>query len=342
MNSGLLKKDGTMIWGLVSSTPEFDHDGNYLGAFGTIMDITSQKQQQKIQETRIHLMQFARTKTLDELLQETLDKLCVLTNSSIGFYHFLEADQKTIFLQAWSTDTKKYFCQAKGEKLHYDIDEAGVWVDCIRQRKPVIHNDYAALEGKRGLPPGHALVIRELVVPVFRDDIIVAVIGVGNKPVDYDQNDIDLVSSFADLAWDIADKKNIENILIKNESLLEDSQKMAHLGSYEIDIIQNSVIWSKETLRIFGLAENDPAPTIEEYQAFIHPEDVQELYELFDDSLRTGKDFELTYRIIRANGEIRTVFSLGKITRDKTGQITGMTGTIQDITENQADSDQFR
>jgi diguanylate cyclase (GGDEF)-like protein len=104
--------------------------------------------------------------------------------------------------------------------MHYSIDQAGVWVDCIRERKPVIHNDYASLSHKRGLPEGHSPLKRELLVPIFQQDQIVSVLGVGNKPADYDQNDVDFVEYIASLVWSIVAKKRAdEKIQNLNEKL---------------------------------------------------------------------------------------------------------------------------
>jgi hypothetical protein len=53
--------------------------------------------------------------------------------------------------------------------MHYSIDKAGVWVDCVRQKHAVIHNDYPNLPNKKGLPEGHAHLQRELVVPIMKN-----------------------------------------------------------------------------------------------------------------------------------------------------------------------------
>jgi GAF domain-containing protein len=105
--------------------------------------------------------------------------------------------------------------EASGE--HYPISQAGVWVDCVRQRRPVIHNDYAALQHKKGMPEGHAPVIRELVVPVFRAGKIRAILGVGNKESDYTSQDEKVVQEMADLAWEIVERKLAEEALQANE-----------------------------------------------------------------------------------------------------------------------------
>ncbi|MBN1782710.1 GAF domain-containing protein [bacterium] len=174
-------------------------------------------QSEKILQARVRLFQFAMTHSLDELLEETLNEVEQLTESTISFYHFVNPDQKTLTLQNWSSRTKMDFCRAQGKGAHYEISKAGVWVDCVYQRKPVIHNDYASLPHKKGLPPGHARVIRELVVPVLRDDKIMAILGVGNKPTDYNDEDVRIVSLFADLVWDAAERKRSNEALETRE-----------------------------------------------------------------------------------------------------------------------------
>jgi light-regulated signal transduction histidine kinase (bacteriophytochrome) len=61
------------------------------------------------------------------------------------------------------------------------------------------------------MPAGHAQVIREAVVPVFRGDKIKAIIGVGNKPTNYDESDVESVSQLADLSWDITERRRAED-----------------------------------------------------------------------------------------------------------------------------------
>jgi PAS domain S-box-containing protein len=170
---------------------------------------------------RLRLAHFALSHSMEELLQATLDEAELLTDSAIGFYHFIEEDQKTLSLQAWSTKTLLRMCSAKGKGRHYDVDEAGVWVDCVRERRPVVHNDYLTLKHRKGLPPGHAAVVRELVVPVFRGDRIVAIIGVGNKPREYDDHDVEAVSLLADLAWDIVESRKAEDKLRESNTRLQ-------------------------------------------------------------------------------------------------------------------------
>ena len=186
-----------------------------------IRDISERQRAEAMILIRLRLMEFAPTHSLAELLQKTLDEAGELVSSPIGFYHFVEADQITLSLQAWSTRTEKEFCTAAGKGAHYNIDQAGVWVDAVHQRRPVIHNDYTALPHRKGLPEGHTGVIRELVVPIVRDEQVVAILGVGNKPTEYTDQDVKLITYLADVAWEIAARKRIEQELEQHRNHLE-------------------------------------------------------------------------------------------------------------------------
>ncbi|MDO8684303.1 MAG: SpoIIE family protein phosphatase [Armatimonadota bacterium] len=153
----------------------------------------------------------------DEMIQIVLDQIESVTGSEISFYHFVEADQKTLSLQTWSSNTLKNMCTAEGKGRHYPIAEAGVWVDCVKKRRPVIHNSYASLPHRKGLPEGHAPVIRELVVPIIRSDKIMALIGVGNKPDEYDQADIETVSFLGELSWEMVERLRLHEELRQSE-----------------------------------------------------------------------------------------------------------------------------
>jgi diguanylate cyclase (GGDEF)-like protein/PAS domain S-box-containing protein len=210
----VLGKDHQTHWMQWTDRAFFDANGvlTHLQSVGE--DITERKRVRDVQAARLRLMEFTAEHSMHELLVATLDEAGTLTESPIGFYHFLDADQKTLALQAWSTLTSRHYCKAEGEGRHYNIDEAGVWVEAIRERRAIIHNDYAALTNKRGLPPGHAALIREMVVPVFRKGLIVAILGVGNKATPYTDDDLQAISLLADLAWDFAESKHLEAELV--------------------------------------------------------------------------------------------------------------------------------
>ena len=175
--------------------------------YTVIHDITERLRHETATAFYISLLEVIDTMTIKQLLQMTLDKAEMLTDSSIGFFHYVDDDQKTLSLQQWSTNTLNMLCKAKGDAHQYNVDKAGVWADALRARKAVIHNNFASLPDRKGMPEGHAIVIREALVPIFRYNKVVAILGVGNKLSNYDEYDITWLTIIADAAWDVVSKK---------------------------------------------------------------------------------------------------------------------------------------
>lgn len=224
------------LWPVEVTVTYSDLDGGRLFAF--VRDIRERYLNHAMLKLRRSLSDAAYHSSMEAVMTIGLDAAEDLTDSKIGFFHFVDPDQQNLSLQVWSTNTLKTFCFAEGKGLHYAVSEAGVWVDCVHQRQSVIHNDYAALPHKKGLPEGHTPLIRELTAPIFRDRLIVGVIGVGNKETPYNDADITLVQQIGDLAFDYVERKRAESHIehmafydlltgLPNRSLLFDRIKQA-------------------------------------------------------------------------------------------------------------------
>jgi len=303
-------------------------------------DVSERKFTENITLSRMKIVEIATQQSLDALLQTILEEAEKLTGSSIGFYHFVSEDQKSLTLQNWSTRTLKEFCHATGKGMHYPIEQAGVWVECVRKKKPVIHNDYPALppEQRKGLPEGHAELKRELTVPVIHSGKVVAILGVGNKPSEYTRKDTDVVQQLADMATEIVERKRAEEALRENQVLLRQAQKVAQLGYYQLNALTG--VWESSDILdgIFGIEPNHPK-TVEGWLEIIHPEDRERMSAYFaEEVLKLKQGFNMEYRIVRKNdGETRWVHGLGKLYFDESGNVTRMVGTIQDITQRKKD-----
>jgi PAS domain S-box-containing protein len=253
---GLTAKSGGDFYALLDTLFILDSSGKKF-CRTTATDITERRRSENLVNVRLSLLEFAASHSYEELLQKTLDEIGQLTNSPIGFLHFVESDQKTLSLQAWSTRTIEEFCSAEGKGAHYPIEKAGVWVDCFHEKRPVIHNDYSALSHRKGLPDGHPPVIRELLVPIMRSGRVVAILGIGNKPEDYTQKDIGVASYLADVAWEIAMRKFAEEELKKAYKKLNATLESIRDGFLSVDREWRITYLNKSGAELLGVKRED-------------------------------------------------------------------------------------
>jgi signal transduction histidine kinase len=136
-----------------------------------------------------------------DLIQHGLEEAQRLTGSKIGFLHVINRDQDTAEFHTWSHATRD-ICTAAYQS-HYPVAQAGIWADAVRCKRPVTHNDYQTAENRRGLPEGHAPLVRHMVVPAMESDQVRMIVGVGNKPEPYDDSDLRQLQLIGDNLWKI-------------------------------------------------------------------------------------------------------------------------------------------
>jgi PAS domain S-box-containing protein len=132
-----------------------------------------------------------------------------------------------------------------------------------------------------------------------------------------------------------------EAALRDSDARLKRSQQIAHVGSWELDLLKNELVWSDEVYRIFGLQPQEFGATYEAFLDHVHPDDRTKVDGAYTGSLRDGRDsYEIEHRVIRtSNGEIRTVHEKCQHYRDGSGKIVRSVGMVQDITERKRTED---
>ena len=128
-------------------------------------------------------------------------------------------------------------------------------------------------------------------------------------------------------------QKKAEAALRRSEENLASAQRIAHIGSWQTNLVTNQLFWSDEVYRIFGVSKDDYSATIESFFNFIHPEDRQSVQAAIDAALSQNASFTIEHRIFRPDGEERIVCGIGEVTLDESGKPLWFTGTVQDITE---------
>ena len=127
-----------------------------------------------------------------------------------------------------------------------------------------------------------------------------------------------------------------------NETRLAESQRIAHVGSWEWEIATNRNIWSAETFRIFGLDPHGTAPGFDAFIALVEPEHRERVIGAKQKALDGTAPYHCEYRIRRPSGDVRIVRSQAEVVRDEAGRPLRMIGINADVTERRHDEARLR
>ena len=129
------------------------------------------------------------------------------------------------------------------------------------------------------------------------------------------------------------ERQALSRDLEESKAKLEEAQRIAHTGHFQHSVAANQVTMSAELCRIYGLTpQEEPfdGPTM---WAMMHPEDRERVSQVVQEHIRSGGPFEVEHRLIRPNGEERTLLAFGTVKKDASGHAYEYFGTGQDITE---------
>lgn len=141
---------------------------------------------------------------------------------------------------------------------------------------------------------------------------------------------------------DITDRKRAESLIRETNEILNQAQTLAHVGSWQFDLVKKSIVWSDETYRIFGCKPGKINLSLENIRKMVHPDDLEKHDRTIADAIVTGHYQPEEYRLIRPDGTIRTISGDGKIISDTSGKFVKLVGAIQDITERRHAEDALR
>jgi GAF domain-containing protein len=179
---------------------------------------------------RLRLLEMAEHSTAEELLRATLDEAERLTESVIGFFNVITEDQKTFSIRVSSLFRQIKTQLPEGEENAIALDEEEILTDAIRERRSVIDNNYTGSLNCFSAQEPHASFKRILIIPLMRGATVTALLCVGGKSYDYDEDDARTVGVLANLAWDIVSRKRAELSEKKIQEVLLQAQKMELLG----------------------------------------------------------------------------------------------------------------
>lgn len=144
---------------------------------------------------------------------------------------------------------------------------------------------------------------------------------------------LDLLQSVANILGDVVERSRADAAVRASERRLAEAQRIAHLGSWEWDIVRDEIAWSDEVYRIFGLPPEGPPLSYEGFLDAVHPEDRARVDGAVRAALEHGRPYSIQHRVVRPDGSERVVHEQGEVGRDAEGRPVRMVGTVLDVTD---------
>jgi len=321
-----IKKDGTIFPVELTTYLKKDEFNNHIGYWAFIRDITDRKQAEKISKlnfegTRALLMLNQMTdSSLKEITNFALEKAVELTESKIGYLAFLNEDETILTMHAWSENAMKE-CAIIDKPIHYVVAETGLWGEAVRQRKAIITNDYnSESPWTKGTPDGHVAVLRHMNTPIFDDNKIVVVAGVGNKEEEYTEQDVEQLTLLMQGMWRMIERKRSEDELkIFKESLENSTDAIAMSTPQGIHYFQNTAFSD-----LFGSISEYPPDTL-----YVDQTTGKEVFE----TIMSGNVWSGEVQMYSRNKKILEILLRAYPVKDKNGNITALVGIHNDISD---------
>ena len=142
-----------------------------------------------------------------------------------------------------------------------------------------------------------------------------------------------LKTGYVGIIRDISLRKKAEEERLKNEKDLRESQRIAHLGSWRLDLETNEVFWTEELYRMYGFDPTLPPPPYTEHMKLFTPESWLLLSTSLEKTTNTGIPYELELEMVRQDGSKGWMWVRGEAVTDSEGKTIGLWGAAQDITD---------
>ena len=147
------------------------------------------------------------------------------------------------------------------------------------------------------------------------------------------QRTAELQHANTSLGREVTERRRTEQQLRDTQNILVLAQRLGRVGSWEMEVGTNQLVWSEETFRIFGRDSKTFLPTNEAFFQSVHPEDRARVRVAAEAALASGTRYEIEHRVLCPDGAVAHVHERAEIVRDGAGRAVRMVGSVQDVTE---------
>ena len=238
-------------------------------------------------------------------------------------------------------------CGVPGKTIVFPPESwSGAVTEPLTTGKPVLSNTPFRV------PEGHIPILRLLSVPIVSRGKPIGLLAVANRESDYGVEDLAWLESIAGFIAPVLDarleaekqeqrRRASEEELRRSRENLQHAQRIASLGSWEVDLRTRKTTWSGELCRILGLTPGESTPGRLAFMSTVHPEDRARVAVLVEEALRSGCWRPFEHRIVRPDGSERYVREHAEVIVSEFGDPVAIVGILQDITEYKRLEEQF-
>jgi PAS domain S-box-containing protein len=275
--------------------------------------------------------------SLHQITDFALEEGVRLTKSQIGYLAFMNEDETVLTMHSWSKTAMKQ-CAVIDKPIVYPLETTGLWGEAVRQRRPIITNDYAAPNPyKKGYPKGHVPVRRHMNLPVFYGDRIVAVAGVGNKEEPYDESDVRQLTLLITGMWWLIQRQRAAAALTaeveRGHHLQAKLVQTCMDGIIANDLEGNIIIFNENAARILGYTPEEVIGQINVRDLY-PPGLAHEIKEKIDDAAYGGVSILENYETVarHKDGTLIPIWLSARLLHED-GREVGIIGHFRDLRE---------
>ncbi|MBZ5526826.1 MAG: PAS domain-containing protein [Acidobacteriia bacterium] len=302
MEYRVVRPDGSMRWVTVRAQTYFEGEGSARRAVRTVGAVADITERRQAEEKYRGIFDHA----VVGIFQSTPEGRYLSVNPALARMWGYDSPQEMITTVS-DIGRQEYVVPGQREEFKRLIEERGVVSD--------YEYEFYRKDGSRGWTRVNARVVRDA----------------RGKTLYYEGTD-----------QDITEQKRAIDALRESEKRLSDAQRIARMGNWDWDIATNALYWSDEIYRIFGVQPQQFGATYEAFLGYVHAEDREFVDRSVHEAFQGRSSYDIEHRVMRPDGETRTVHSQGNVFRDGSGKAVRMAGTVQDVTENKRLEAQFK
>ncbi len=271
-----------------------------------------------------------------EQLDYALHGFLKITKSQYGYIYFYSEEREEFILSTWTRGAMED-CTVKGEPKVYQLANTGIWGEVVRQRKPIVVNDFERPNPlKKGYPAGHVVLKKFMSVPVIIDDEIVAVVGLANKPTDYNETDVREMTTLMSGVWNAIQRRETRETLVRERNKYYQTLLSIGDGVMVVDYNMKIEFMNAVACKLTGWTLEEAIGTnYKDVFVLSHEKEGYSITDPIELAFATGQIQELENHAVLTSKTGEKLFledSAAPILDDK-GSLTGIVLVFRDITE---------